>query len=241
MNKKSLQKKLALLITVAFLQNGLVFAESNAHRIGQSAVIHLKTGTQLTGTIVSWDDTSAKIETPEGPVDFNPSDVVFFRSEGSPAATPGSTVPATTGTAASNPIDTQKLAWEKDLSHAKGSRTALFLLGTAGAVAGIVIFSNGVSENKSAGDVPGCDVSGSTVLCADEQTTQQAQDKIDNGDRKMAQGIVVGLVGGILIVFGAIQQSKVNNLEAKGKRKGFALQLNGSHSELASLSYQIPF
>lgn len=118
-----------------------------------------------------------------------------------------------------------QLDWQKRVQELKVQRNSLYVLGIGGTVAGIALISSGISDNQSAKDTPGCSQSGTTVYCQDEETTRQAQEKIDEGDKKMATGSIVALAGAGLIVWGALRGSKARKLENEGERKGYSLSV----------------
>jgi hypothetical protein len=116
-----------------------------------------------------------------------------------------------------------QLEWQNRVQELKVQRNSLYVLGIGGTVAGIALISSGVSDNQSAKDTPGCSQSGSTVICDNEQSTKEAQDKIDEGDKKMATGSIVAIAGAGLIVWGAFRGAKANKVQHEGERKGYSL------------------
>ena len=231
MNRKLFKKGLAIgLMASLLLHSAPVFSDAAENRIGQLITVILKNGNQISGKVIAWDDSQAKILTENGEIEFSPTDIVLIRAADS--------APLPTTTPETN---TRKIAWQKDLNQAENSRTAFYLLGIAGVVVGTSVFIKGQDENQSARDVPGCSVSGNTVFCPDAQTTQEAQDKIDSGEQKMTTGLVVLLVGSLCVLGGAMQQKKVNEIKAKGKRNGFALEINGPSDKRVALAYRYQF
>lgn len=116
-------------------------------------------------------------------------------------------------------------AWKERLTEVKTQRNVLYVFGIGGAVAGMALIAGGVSDNNDAKNTPGCSQSGTTLYCDDEETTKQAQDKIDKGDQKMATGSVVALAGAGLIVWGVMRGAKARRIEREGKNKGYSFDL----------------
>jgi hypothetical protein len=124
-------------------------------------------------------------------------------------------------------------AWRGRLTDLRAQRTGLMVLGIGGAVAGLALIGSGVKDNQDAQDTPGCSVSGSTVYCQDEESTRQAQDKIDKGDQKMAIGGVAALAGAGFIVWGAMRGAKARRLQRDGVNSGYTVDVRPNRDGLS--------
>src|SRR4051812_16193532 len=108
-----------------------------------------------------------------------------------PAERPVLRIPESTPPAAQS----DQQSWQTELQSTRATRNALFVLGLAAIVGGLVLYSKGVSKDQSARDVPGCDQSGDKVVCTDPAAANEAQHRIDSGKEKIVLGTVSASAG----------------------------------------------
>ena len=72
----------------------------------------------------------------------------------------------------------------------------------------------------------GCTKDGVDILCADAESTNAAQDKLDDGRMKLLASIIFEGIGIGFGAWGIATSPKVNRLRREGKEKGFVMEFS---------------
>jgi hypothetical protein len=120
-----------------------------------------------------------------------------------------------------------EVQWRKDLKDAKDARTGLMVTGGVFAIGGLGAMIAGNVKASTAGSVDGCQRDGLfNVTCQDQESLDEANDRIDSGRQMMVVGLIVGLVGGAFLWGGSNKSSEIDDLERKGKKNGYTLSFD---------------
>ncbi|MBK8575463.1 MAG: hypothetical protein IPN90_07250 [Elusimicrobia bacterium] len=126
----------------------------------------------------------------------------------------------------SQPLPTE-LKWRQDLENAKKTKKGLMVSGSIIGVVGVGTMVAGNLKTMSAQNVDGCEADGLfNVVCDDQKSLDEAQDKIDSGKQIMIVGLVVALVGGGLLWGGSQKSSEIDDLERQGRKNGYKLSMD---------------
>ncbi len=138
------------------------------------------------------------------------------------------------------PRSAEEAKWRRNMDEAAFWRNALVGGGFAGVGVGAAFFVSGLSQNLSAGDVPGCVRDGDSVTCNTPAARDEAQRRIDEGRSKAAAGYALGLAGAAAVVGGLMSHNRLRRLTEEGKKKGFTLALTGNGPDRLdmTLAYQ---
>ena len=120
----------------------------------------------------------------------------------------------------------EKTDWENRLKAAENKRTGLITGGVISLAVGVGFTLSGLKDINDAGDTPGCVQDGFEVICSDAESTEAAQDKIDDGQLKLLVSILFEGMGIGLGAWGISTSPKVNRLRREGKEKGFVMELS---------------
>ncbi len=104
---------------------------------------------------------------------------------------------------------------QAELESTKTSRNVLMGLGTVGSVVGLSLMLNGQRDVKDAENTPGCSSNGSLILCGDQDSTDAANNKLDDGQTKIIKGGIVGAVGAGLFIWGLVKWRQSKEIEER--------------------------
>lgn len=119
-----------------------------------------------------------------------------------------------------------ELRWRERLRDAKDTRNGLYIAGGSIGMLGVGFLVAGNLKAAKAEDVQGCSREGwFDIECDTQQGVDEAQAHIDDAKKISNVGLVTGLIGVGLLVWGARKSDDVVHLKREGVRKGYTVSV----------------
>ena len=139
-------------------------------------------------------------------------------------------------------INEAEQQWRESVRSKRAAGTGLIVGGSVGTAVGLGLMVSGLIDRVDATTTPGCFSSGAySITCNDQNSLQEANDKLEQGQTKILVGTVVSTIAEGLLIWGIVKRVKARRMVRQGKAKGYSLSMNLDRNNEFSLALNYRF